>query len=242
MKNREYHGMTNIPEYIVWEKMRHRCNNPNNRDYKNYGGRGIKVCDQWNNSFEIFYNDMGQRPSNKHQIERINNDGNYEPKNCKWATKKEQARNRRNNRLIEYKGQNKTLSEWSEILNISYSVLQARIDRYKWTIERSFETSTQEIKNHKIEFNGEIHNISEWSKIFNIGYQTLIFRLNKGMSFEEAIKTPIKPSQGNLYTLNGKTKNLNQWCRYYNIKRRTVASRLSKGMNLLEALTTPVIG
>lgn len=84
------------PNYMTWARLKSRCNNKNNKSYKNYGGRGIKVCERWLNSFENFCHDMGVRPSLKHSIDRYpNNDGNYEPKNCRWATATQQALNRR---------------------------------------------------------------------------------------------------------------------------------------------------
>ena len=88
------HGMRYTKEYECWKSMKQRCSNPNKDGYKNYGGRGIKVCDRWLNSFENFYADMGPKPVG-HSIDRINNDGNYEPKNCKWSSNSDQAYNRR---------------------------------------------------------------------------------------------------------------------------------------------------
>lgn len=92
---KERHGMNGTPEYLAWQNMKARCYKKNCSGYTNYGGRGIEVCDQWRNSFSAFYAYMGKRPTPKHSIDRLDNDGNYEPSNCHWATRLEQQRNRR---------------------------------------------------------------------------------------------------------------------------------------------------
>jgi hypothetical protein len=110
--------------------MKYRCTNPRGRQYPDYGGRGIKVCERWLHSFEAFLEDMGRRPSPKHTLDRYpDNDGNYEPGNCRWATPKEQQRNRRCNRIIEFAGQRLPLSAWGERLGLPPETIAARLDR-----------------------------------------------------------------------------------------------------------------
>jgi hypothetical protein len=100
-------------EFMTWEGMRRRCRNPKLKNFKFYGGRGISVCDRWQ-TFENFLADMGRRPGPGHSLDRINNDGNYEPGNCRWATHKEQARNRRSNKYTLLNGERFTLAEAAE--------------------------------------------------------------------------------------------------------------------------------
>ncbi len=97
--SRDYHGKRYTAEYKCWENMKTRCNNSNQGDFKHYGGRGISVCERWNNSFQKFYDDMGLRPSDSHQIDRIDNNKGYEPSNCRWAESKQNIRNRSNSKF-----------------------------------------------------------------------------------------------------------------------------------------------
>ena len=132
---RELHSKR-LKEYGVWEAMRQRCQNSNNKAYKNYGGRGIQVCQRWN-SFKLFLQDMGARPSSQHTLERIHNDQDYCPSNCKWATRKEQQRNRRGLHLLFFRGQLRCLVEISELCGVPYETLRYRIR--KWgLVEKTF--------------------------------------------------------------------------------------------------------
>lgn len=126
------HGLSHLPEAKVLSGMIKRCTNPKCNQYKDYGGRGIVVCDEWYNSFPAFLNDVGPRPSPKHTIERINNNGNYEPGNCRWATQLEQQHNRRSNRLITHNGETKCVAEWAISCGLRYMTLIGRLNR-GWT-------------------------------------------------------------------------------------------------------------
>jgi len=124
------HGCTNTLTYQSWESMKKRCLNKNNRFYKNYGGRGIKVCDRWLNSFENFLEDMGKKPIRK-TIDRINNNGNYEPSNCRWITKKDQCNNKSNNLSINFKGKTQSLTQWCEKYKLKYNSTYYHIKKGK---------------------------------------------------------------------------------------------------------------
>ena len=121
------HGLFYSLAHPSWVAMIQRCTNPNNSAYHNYGGRGIRVCDRWLKSFEDFYVDMGERPSLEYSIDRINNNGNYEPDNCRWASRSEQANNRRNNVFRTYKGETLTLTQFAHKYNIHRVSLFNRI-------------------------------------------------------------------------------------------------------------------
>lgn len=130
------HGMTKTAEYRSWYAMKQRCTNPRHKSFRDYGGRGIRVCDRWLNSFENFLADMGTKPSPQHSIERKDGDGGYEPGNCVWATRTEQNRNTRNNTFLTHGGRTQHLSEWARELEVSPATLCKRIAR-GWSIGRT---------------------------------------------------------------------------------------------------------
>ncbi|MEH1777058.1 hypothetical protein [Nostoc sp.] len=133
------HGKTNTRVYRTWNSIIARCTNPNNQDYKTYFPLGVDPA--WRD-FETFFQDMGDPPTDKHSIDRIDNSRGYFKENCRWATPIEQSNNKRNNKYLTYKGQIKTLAEWCRLLNLEYSRVRARLKR-GWSIEKAFELEKQ---------------------------------------------------------------------------------------------------
>lgn len=127
------HRMTHTPEYKSWSKMRQRCNDPNNNRYYRYGARGIKVCKRWQDSFGAFYEDLGPKPPGC-SVDRIDNDGDYEPSNCRWATVNEQSKNR--STTVKYKGE--CMKDWATKLGVPYHAFAWRVKKYGWSNALSY--------------------------------------------------------------------------------------------------------
>jgi hypothetical protein len=126
------YGRKRSPEYNSWIAIKYRCENPKNKDFARYGGRGIKVCERWRKSFEAFLADMGPKPTRWHMLERADNDKGYEPENCRWATIAEQTRNRgglRSNRRVTIKGQTMCMADASKLTGIPIKTIHNRLNR-----------------------------------------------------------------------------------------------------------------
>lgn len=124
--------------YNIWCSMMSRCNNQKDPSYHNYGGRGITVCERWSN-VALFVSDMGRKPTKHHTLGRRDNNGNYCPENCKWETRREQARNTRTNRILEFRGQKKTVAEWGEsspMKGFTPKLISSRLSM-GWPVERA---------------------------------------------------------------------------------------------------------
>lgn len=133
------HGLSGTYEHGIWLAMIQRCTNPNNQAYPDYAGRGIFICDRWVNGdgplsgFECFFSDMGARPDNTHTLDRVDNDGPYSPDNCQWATRKQQARNRRSNRLVFVDGIQMSVAEACEKLGFNHNFINNRLQKgFSW--------------------------------------------------------------------------------------------------------------
>lgn len=137
------HGECLTTEYRIWSAIRNRCYNKRHRQYKDYGGRGIEVCDRWRltgGGYENFLSDMGRRPNPYYSVDRIDSDGSYAPENCRWATRLQQGNNNRRNKRITHNGQTKTISEWARHSGLTVHALRSRIHKLQWSVQRALET------------------------------------------------------------------------------------------------------
>jgi hypothetical protein len=136
-KNRT-HGQSKSITYSSWAEMKQRCYNKNDVSYGAYGNRDIQICERWRDSFEAFLADMGERPSKLHSIDRYpDNNGNYEPGNCRWATQKQQNRNRRSNVVLTFRGETMCISEWAERVGLPRKALEKRLNHHGFTVEQA---------------------------------------------------------------------------------------------------------
>ena len=133
------HGMTGTRSHTAWINMQERCLNPNHSSYHRYGGRGVQICKRWLETFQNFYDDMGDPPEGM-SLDRIDVEGDYEPGNCRWATSEEQANNRANNRVIEFAGKKQTIAQWAREVGMSRAALRHRISA-GWTPEEALTMS-----------------------------------------------------------------------------------------------------
>lgn len=170
------HGGSRTAAYHIWRGMRERCENPNHPSWHRYGGRGIKVCAAWAD-YAVFIADMGPRPSTKHSLDRTNNDGNYEPGNCRWATALEQGNNRGTNVHITLDGVTKSMSDWARHFRISYAVVQMRRSEGLQGAEL-FTKRTRREYHRTITYNGESLTLTQWAKKLNAPYITVWQRVN----------------------------------------------------------------
>lgn len=172
------HGMSQkIPEYTIWKAMRGRCNNKNDGSYKDYGGRGIAVCERWNN-FSYFFEDMGPRPKG-YTIERLDNDGPYSPDNCKWASNVEQSNNKRSNSIILFNGKSQSVADWCRELSLKYSIVNSRISS-GWTDYSEIFFGKSEKERRIICFDGINKTVIDWCKELNLNYHTVQVRIYRG--------------------------------------------------------------
>lgn len=179
------HNMSKTRLYRTWAGVKQRCLNPKDTAYEYYGGRGIKVCQEWIDSFETFKSWAELNGySDSLTIDRKDVDGNYEPSNCRWITQKQQANNQRNNNLITYNRSTKTMAEWCECLNMDRRAIDGRLRR-GWSIEKAFSVPIKPRNPHIVHYQGRDYTASALSRLLGIERQTLDKRLKLGWNEEE---------------------------------------------------------
>ena len=183
------HNIKRTSEYISWTNMKQRCFNPNHPRYLDWGGRGITVCDRWLN-FKNFLADMGTKPSPKHSIDRIDNNGDYSFENCRWATKAEQENNKRTNRLITIGSKTYTIAQWTKEMGFKQNVIYDRLNK-GWSEFDAVMTPVNG-KIRLITIASVTLTIAQWENKMGYGRNVIQNRLNKGWSEFDAVMTPVK--------------------------------------------------
>lgn len=179
-------GMSGSPIYQVWQAMKDRCYNTQNRHYRNYGARGITVSDRWLESFNNFFEDMGERPFDGATLERVDNSKGYSKDNCKWATRHAQMANTRVSRLLTYNGETKCLTEWARGIGVDPKTLYYRL-KQGWTLEKALTTTATPARGRKVRmltYNGKTLCLKDWARELGIGTDTLRDRINRGLPDE----------------------------------------------------------
>jgi hypothetical protein len=194
------HGMSNSSEHKTWMSMIKRCENKNDKCYRHYGGRGIRVHESWRHSFPNFLRDVGLKPTPKHEIERVNNNGGYEPGNVVWATHQEQVRNTRRNRLVTINGVTKPIVVWANDFKIKITSVYTRLAK-GWSVidalkkpllHAGHEKSRGKRNGHLIKVGGVMMPIGWWSKHSGVPFCTITGRLKRGWHPDRAALVPTK--------------------------------------------------
>lgn len=181
-----------LREYGIWKGMKSRCYNQNRVTYRRYGGRGIKVCERWKDDFWAFYEDMGQSPANC-AIDRIDNDGDYTPDNCRWTTRRINNNNGQRNLNITFKGRTLTLSQWARLFDLTPRTLLDRLES-GWLLDKALSSKRHGV--HMIEFNGKIMSATEWGNELGVTRKAISTRI-KRWGIEAALSVAGKQHKSN---------------------------------------------
>lgn len=225
----------------IWTNMKRRCYRKEDPQYQRYGARGIGMCQRWFASFEDFLEDVWHRPGPEYSLDRIGNDGNYEPSNVRWATDAEQRRNKRSNVWVTVNGVRKVLKDHCVDFGIDPNTAKHRLSK-GWTPEDVFSKPTGDAWNAEyVALDGVSKKFVDHCRDHGIDIETARDRRKNGWSLEEAIKTPADTRHGRrrMIKIDGVTKPLSVWAREYGLSWSTVTSRLGRGFSILDALQTP---
>lgn len=241
ISNRKSHGRSHTTEYQSWLSIKQRCYNKNNtKDYKDYGGRGITMCDEWRNSFSQFYEDMGDKPSSKHSLDRIDVNGNYSKENCRWATPIEQANNMRTNINLTWNGKTQTVAQWARELGWKKGTFEQRVNA-KWSLEDIFNKPVKELVLDKTyEYKGNYLTVPEICKLAEKKDGIVRGRLNLGWSIDDIIKIPsVKLIKDLYYDYENRQISFLEIMELTGLSKTVVKSRLNNGWTIQEILNMP---
>ena len=231
--------------------MRSRCNNPNDDHYKYYGGRGITLYDKWADSklgFALFIEHIGPCPSDKHSIDRMLNDEGYKPGNVRWATKRQQARNRRSTHDITFNGKTQCLQAWADEININHTTLIKRLNSSNWTLEQALFTKPS--SQHKglndkarldtgimLTYQNKTQSLVKWAREKNLSYQSILARYKDNWDIEAIFEVPFQNnSEVTTIEYKGTVKTAKEWSDKLNVPVTTILTRLQRGFNVEEIL------
>lgn len=186
------HGLSHTRIHSIWRSIKDRCYNPKNQDYKHYGGRGITVCEEWKNDFLSFYNwALNNGYGEGLTIDRIDVNSGYHPENCQWVSMVEQSNNRRNNKVITFRGESLTVAQWSRKTGVKYGDIQNRLN-YGFSFEEAINPDFKRVYKCKSEFNQKLRDIC---KEKGIPYKLVYQRVRAGWDIEKALNTPSRRSK-----------------------------------------------
>lgn len=183
------HGLKGTPIYNRWMNMRRRCHDPNDKQWRDYGARGITVCERWRNDVAAFHADMGQPPSRAHSIERKDNNKGYDPDNCVWATMREQCNNRRSSKLYTHDGRTQSIAQWARECGSTTDRLWKRL-RGGLSIAKALSPASF-LRHKMLSLNGRSQTLPAWAKELGVKESTLWGRIQNGWSDEDVLRTPV---------------------------------------------------
>lgn len=228
--------------YRVWQKMKERCKNPKAKGYADYGGRGIRVCDEWAapDGYAAFIAHIGPRPSLGHTLERKQSDGNYEPGNVEWVPRADQNRNKRNTRNVTFNGETKTETEWAKEFGIKPGMLWHRLHVMNMPFHEAVVAPSQKPR-RKVEYQGKQVTIKQLAMLTGVSYERLRARIIRdGQSVEQAVAPVREKAKTLMIEYNGRTLSVGEWSRITGLDDLTIRDRITKKeWSAARALTAP---
>jgi hypothetical protein len=236
------HGQSRCREYRIWAGMKVRCNNPKDKYYRLYGGRGIKVCERWNTpgGFTYFLLDMGPTPTKTSSLDRIDNDKGYSKDNCRWIEGRKQSANRRCNRKWTFRGVTKTISLWAEQYNVPQKILYKRLVKSKWKFTKAVSTPVAN-RTVLVVYGGGTYKPSELTHVAGVSSTRITQRIYNGWRHEEAVETPTRSRQNRTVKWRGRKWSFAALAEHVGVSHHVLRQRiLTHKWSASRAIRTPV--